>query len=1061
MIKFNCFLRCILFLLAAECLNACVASSTMVADIRTAEELRTKGFELANLSKKDQNLQNSLNYLLRSLDLEPHHAKAARTIGRLYYLDEKYEKAEKYLKKALEVDDGNALTWNNLGWVYGKQKQFSKMRDAFLKAIANSQTEDAWNYKGLGEAYYNLRQYDKAEEHFKKALQIKDIQEVNKHLGFVLFKKNNLNESEKYLNKYIDSFSEKHVAYRNIGRSFWDQEYYEEAEKYLKKALEIENGYAMAWNNLGWIYDKQEKYSKMRDAFEKASKYDASEPWNFYGLGVALYKLQQYDLAEVQFRKALELKEIDDAHYMLGFLYFKRKNLAESDKYFNKYIDSYTDKQLAYNNIGRFFWKQDHYDEAEKYLQKAVELDEKYALAWNNLGWVYENKYQYSKMRDAFEKAIKHLEVADSWYYIGLGHAYYHLQVFDLAIVNYNKALNSAETPDEKPNAFYGLGKVSYRKGNYNEATKYFHLYIESKRAKHEAYKRVGRFYYIYGRLETAEKYIRNAINTKPDYAAAWNNLGWLYWKKSDYRRMKSAFEKALSFQKNKEEVYNRIGLGLAYFLLGDINKAENVLHGIRRALKNSDEIGSYNDALILIQSKQRKYDEIERIWQLQPTLGLHHYIENDEAVVHYLEKGHLADLAGLKTGDRIVFFDGKPLIDNGSLENYKKKLNYGDKIPLVVRRNDSTIELSVVLDYAYYLERTFYLLKESADTTPPHIRIDEPDVESRGIKVVSSIEKEITVRGTATDDSGIFEIVVNNREASFSPEGNFWIKVPLVYGDNRIVIKACDGMRNSVEKEFTIIRKTRQDDLESSYILKRIDPFGRYYALLIGIQEYTYESVNDLEHPISDALRLKELLQEQYTFDANRIEVLKNPDRKAIIKALDELAERIESNDNLLIFYAGHGYWDERFNQGYWLPSDANWKDRSGWISNSTISDYLRGINARHTLLLSDACFSGGIFRTKGAFNTIPKAVEEIYKLPSRKAITSGAMETVPDQSIFVKYMLKRLRENPDKYLNAQKLFTSMREAVINNSVTNQKPLYGVIHQTGDEGGDFIFVRK
>jgi hypothetical protein len=43
---------------------------------------------------------------------------------------------------------------------------------------------------------------------------------------------------------------------------------------------------------------------------------------------------------------------------------------------------------------------------------------------------------------------------------------------------------------------------------------------------------------------------------------------------------------------------------------------------------------------------------------------------------------------------------------------------------------------------------------------------------------------------------------------------------------------------------------------------------------------------------------------------------------------------------------------------------------------------------------------------------------------------------------------------------MDRQKLFTSLREAVINNSPTHQTPLYGAISETGDEGGDFIFVR-
>ncbi len=78
---------------------------------------------------------------------------------------------------------------------------------------------------------------------------------------------------------------------------------------------------------------------------------------------------------------------------------------------------------------------------------------------------------------------------------------------------------------------------------------------------------------------------------------------------------------------------------------------------------------------------------------------------------------------------------------------------------------------------------------------------------------------------------------------------------------------------------------------------------------------------------------------------------------------------------------------------------------------------------------------------------------------MPSRKAITSGTLKTVPDQSIFLEYLLKKLNENDKKYLPAEKLFSTMKTGIINNG--DNIPQYGTIQKTGDEGGDFIFKRR
>lgn len=232
------------------------------------------------------------------------------------------------------------------------------------------------------------------------------------------------------------------------------------------------------------------------------------------------------------------------------------------------------------------------------------------------------------------------------------------------------------------------------------------------------------------------------------------------------------------------------------------------------------------------------------------------------------------------------------------------------------------------------------------------------------------------------------------------------------------------------------------------------------YYALIIGVNEYKDDDILDLDNPVNDASRLAEVLTQYYTFEPSNVNVLKNPTREEIIMALDLLAGMVTEKDNLLIFYAGHGIWNSQLNQGYWLPSDASMNSKSYWLSNSTLRDYVGGISSKHTLLISDACFSGGILKERAVFEN-SRAMLELYKLPSRKAMTSGTLKTVPDESVFMHYLIKNLIKNPTPLLSADQLFRSFKTAVINNSPNGQVPQYGPIVQTGDEGGDFIFLRR
>ncbi|MBN2683175.1 MAG: caspase family protein, partial [Bacteroidales bacterium] len=268
---------------------------------------------------------------------------------------------------------------------------------------------------------------------------------------------------------------------------------------------------------------------------------------------------------------------------------------------------------------------------------------------------------------------------------------------------------------------------------------------------------------------------------------------------------------------------------------------------------------------------------------------------------------------------------------------------------------------------------------------------------------------------------------------------------INLIKGDNFLTVTASneDGENSS---ELTI-----------NYNLLA----GKYYALLVAVQDYRDKSINKLEEPMQDAKKLQDILTNSYTFEKENIILLENASKSEIVKTLFDLKSKVTEADNLLIFYAGHGIWDESMQTGYWLPVDAQKDNPVNWFSNLELRSYIKAIPAKHTLLIADACFSGGIFKTRSAFNEAPAAVNELMKLPSRKAMTSGSMKIVPDKSVFMEYLLKRLSDNKEDFLTTEKLFFSFKEAVINNSPLVQVPQYGEIREAGDEGGDFIFIKR
>jgi hypothetical protein len=240
----------------------------------------------------------------------------------------------------------------------------------------------------------------------------------------------------------------------------------------------------------------------------------------------------------------------------------------------------------------------------------------------------------------------------------------------------------------------------------------------------------------------------------------------------------------------------------------------------------------------------------------------------------------------------------------------------------------------------------------------------------------------------------------------------------------------------------------------------------GEYYGLIIGIDEYSGEWPQ-LKNAVNDARGVAEILSSKYSFQYMKTLYNKEATRENILNEFELLLKNAKVNDNVFIYYSGHGEYLENMNKGFWVPIDATSKAISKYISNEDIRSFLSGIHSKHTLLVTDACFSGDIFR--GKTMTIPydnstKYYQKVYSLNSRKALTSGGIEPVLDKgkeghSVFAYYFLQALNKNTEKYFDAGQVFDFLKIPVVNNSF--QTPVYSPIRNAGDEGGQFIFIMK
>ena len=97
---------------------------------------------------------------------------------------------------------------------------------------------------------------------------------------------------------------------------------------------------------------------------------------------------------------------------------------------------------------------------------------------------------------------------------------------------------------------------------------------------------------------------------------------------------------------------------------------------------------------------------------------------------------------------------------------------------------------------------------------------------------------------------------------------------------------------------------------------------FGRYYAIVIGNQNY--QPIESLQTPKYDAARAARILADKYGFT---VQILDDANDITMLKTINDLNAVLKPEDNVLIYYAGHGtrLKSGTLESGYWLPVNAD----------------------------------------------------------------------------------------------------------------------------------------
>ena len=239
-------------------------------------------------------------------------------------------------------------------------------------------------------------------------------------------------------------------------------------------------------------------------------------------------------------------------------------------------------------------------------------------------------------------------------------------------------------------------------------------------------------------------------------------------------------------------------------------------------------------------------------------------------------------------------------------------------------------------------------------------------------------------------------------------------------------------------------------------------------YALIIATDQY--DNWTDLVNPVFDSRAIVEEIKGAYGF---KTDILENPTQNELLAKLREYGEmKYKPLDQLFIFFAGHGTYDQTFGEGFVVTKESLVDDagKSSYLSYNRLRSIINNVPCEHIFLVMDVCFGGTfdeVLAARGA------AEDEVYKeqnqneflsrkltYKTRKYLTSGGKTYVSDgipgkHSPFAKSFIEALQSQGgrDGLLTISEVFGFVEKL-------KNPPRLG---DFGDNapGSDFIFVRK
>ncbi len=952
-------------------------------------------------------LDKAVNDFTEALRLDPKNKTVWFNRGNTYYWQSKFDDAIGDISESLSYDPESVRALYIRGMCYYYQGKYQNAIKDFTRTLQlDPRNDDALNARGI--CYSIIHQPDSALVDLSNALQ------VNPGNLYAWNSRGNLYKSIGKYDLAITDFTQAILgnpknadALFNRGNVYVKLYKGEEAVADYTEVLKLEPQSPDALANRGDAFTIMAKYDLALKDYNDVLQKDAKNADVLTSRAICYKKMGKKDLAIKDFNAAIAINPQSlFALMQRGDFYASTSDIDNAVKDYSMAINADPKATEPRNNRGNIFFDQKKYDLAAADYTMLLQQDPKNVAGYSNRGYVYKFQKKYDLALADLTQAIL-LDPSSGISWNKRGTVFMDMLQYDSAFHDFNKALRLNPTDTT---AFNNKGLLYYNQHKYDEAIEEFNSALKINPHYSDALNNRALVYYKMGKYGPAILDFKSAMKVKPGHSTLFINLVLVY----------------LASDQLKEgaDLYNQYRQQKLTSYLED-SEAWAFLKKYITACCDYVVKGNYKEALPLLEASLKEYKETN---ESQPGMSLS--LEYSNVVF------------------KTAFVCEKLLQKNKALEYYRiaEIINPGlESIAGKIAALSGSISKEAV-----------------ASNQPAEIKLLSPKILSgTTVEKTTGDATLMFVSGTIKDKTGIASVTVNGTDVTtLREDGYFAVKVKNDVNDINIQTKNKAGRISSFAYQLQNTTAVRNEEPDIPPIPPAEKP--RFHAVLIACSNYNDPKLKKLPNTIIEAREYKKILMSEYGFEEQDIDTLYDKGYMEIVAALYQKLKSLNKNDNLVLFFAGHGTYKESGNDviGYWIPLNAT-APEIDYISNQKLDEIVAGCAAKHILLISDACYSAAMRSEDDKKDNdelyLPKYKQYQYK--SRQILTSGGLEKVPEKSIFIEMVMKTLEQKESKYLSAKELYNYIFTGVKNQ--TNNQPELNLFGKDGNEGGQFYFIRN